>query len=112
MDRYDVDGGGSLDKEEFACVLKDMGVSIAGEELEKAWAIIDDDGSGGVDEEEFIEWWDNERHTLLCGRDMSKAARIAAGAAAEAMSFAEKACHLPSVLSRMHKRPPFGGCGV
>ena len=54
--KYDEDGGGSIDAEEFALLVKDMGVHLTDEEFAGAMDYIDEDDSGEIDTEEFLSW--------------------------------------------------------
>ena len=54
--KYDEDGGGSIDAEEFALLVKDMGVHLTDEEFAGAMDYIDEDDSGEIDTDEFLSW--------------------------------------------------------
>ena len=54
----DVDGGGTLDREELRQVLTKMGKNLTDEQLDSTMKQVDEDGSGEVEFEEFSRWWD------------------------------------------------------
>lgn len=54
FDSFDVDGSGTVDKEEVAQAMAQQGVEMTSEELDELFATVDDDGSGEIDFEEFI----------------------------------------------------------
>ncbi len=54
----DIDGGGTLDRDELRQVLKKMGKNLTEEQLDKTMRQVDEDGSGEVEFEEFETWWD------------------------------------------------------
>ena len=99
FDSIDLDGGGTLDKEEImeaAWVLKgDIG---ADDMTEEQFAVIisqlDEDGDGEVDFDEFAHWWRRAVQTTEPADPASKAvmaANIKIRDAAAAMSAADKA---------------------
>ena len=54
--KYDDDGSNCLDQEElYEAISKGLGVDVAQAEFDLLWPIIDADGSGSVDCEEFVE---------------------------------------------------------
>ena len=52
----DIDGSGTLEREEIAEMTKELGKQLTERELDLAMAEMDGDGSGGVDLEEFAAW--------------------------------------------------------
>lgn len=50
-------GGGTLDREEFAFMLADMGCPIAGDEFDDIFNAIDADGGGDIDVDEFCDYF-------------------------------------------------------
>lgn len=62
--KYDTDGSGEIEKEEFGMMMQDL-LCIGrckDQELPKAllndyWMSIDQDGSGAVDRDEFVQWY-------------------------------------------------------
>eukprot|EP00931_Biecheleriopsis_adriatica_P101255 TRINITY_DN76433_c0_g1_i1.p1 TRINITY_DN76433_c0_g1~~TRINITY_DN76433_c0_g1_i1.p1 ORF type:complete len:340 (-),score=78.43 TRINITY_DN76433_c0_g1_i1:47-1003(-) len=61
FDKYDTDGSGQIDQQEFANMMAQMMGAKAGdipeERLKGFWREIDKDGSGEVDFAEFAEWY-------------------------------------------------------
>ena len=56
----DIDGGGTLDRDELREVLKKMGKKLTASQLTRTMNEIDGDGSGEVEFHEFEAWWDRE----------------------------------------------------
>ena len=56
----DKSGDGILDRGEIAEVATSLGSKLSAKELDKAMAIMDEDGSGEVDFEEFYGWWSKQ----------------------------------------------------
>jgi Ca2+-binding EF-hand superfamily protein len=54
MDR---DGGGTMDRKELAVALLQLGVWLHPKEIAILMDALDGDGSGEIDEEEFIVFW-------------------------------------------------------
>merc|ERR1719389_1548188 len=64
FDKYDEDGSGMMEKDEFDCMMNDLICvgKLKGQEVPKAlldsqWKGVDHDGSGEVDFDEFCEWY-------------------------------------------------------
>lgn len=57
FDRYDKDGGGSLDYTEFRAVIRDLGEKMPDRELRWLMSRIDLDKSGLIEFREFWEWY-------------------------------------------------------
>jgi len=57
FDKYDKDGGGSLDYSEFRTVIRDLGEKMPERELRWLLTHIDKDKSGVIEFEEFWEWY-------------------------------------------------------
>jgi len=64
FDKYDEDGSGQMEKDEFDCMMNDLICvgKLKGQEVPKAlldsqWKGVDHDGSGEVDFDEFCEWY-------------------------------------------------------
>ena len=53
----DVDGGGSIDYEEFGEFLSRLGATVAEEDLELLTQMLDGDGDGSIDYDEFVAWF-------------------------------------------------------
>ena len=58
--RFDTDGSGAIDKDEMAELITVLNVPMKDEELDKLMDELDADGGGGVDFEEFYNWFINE----------------------------------------------------
>ena len=51
-------GDGLLDLKELNELCKDLGKALSPAELEAAHEWLDRDSSGGIDEDEFVKWWE------------------------------------------------------
>ena len=54
--KYDSDGSGMLDNDEFRRIAPEIGVNLTPNGLRKAFEHLDADGSGTVEFEEFLKW--------------------------------------------------------
>ena len=54
---FDRDGNGTIDAEEFGALMEALGAEMSDEELEIGLTIIDANGNGQVEFDEFIDWW-------------------------------------------------------
>merc|ERR1719160_2323655 len=64
FDKYDEDGSGQMEKEEFDMMMTDLicvgrlkGLEVPPGLLNEQWKQVDHDGSGEVDFDEFAEWY-------------------------------------------------------
>jgi len=57
----DTDGTGTLDQDELSELARSMGKVFSKREMGEAMRQMDADGSGGVDFQEFITWWEENR---------------------------------------------------
>ena len=57
FDEIDIDGGGSLSRDEVAELSKVLGIPLSESDLNEAMRMMDADGGGEVDFDEFKEWW-------------------------------------------------------
>ena len=57
FDGADLDGGGTLDKEEIAALSTKLGKRLTAKELDDAMIEMDEDKSDEVDFDEFSNWW-------------------------------------------------------
>jgi len=60
---FDRDGSGGVDANELPNLLKSLGLELSQPEIDSALLILDTNGSGKIDYEEFKDW--------LMGRDLS-----------------------------------------
>lgn len=54
---FDKDGNGTIDRDEFAALLKALGADCDAEEIEAGLTVLDTNNSGQIDFDEFAEWW-------------------------------------------------------
>lgn len=54
---FDKDSSGCIDAKELQQLMFEFGVVVPDEEVDKALAVVDTDGSGEIDLEEFSVWW-------------------------------------------------------
>lgn len=57
FDYFDEDESGKLDVKEFRKLFKVIAEDSTRAEAEAGFAAIDTDGSGEIDFDEFLEWW-------------------------------------------------------
>ena len=57
FNKYDVDGSGTIDHQEFRKMMEDLGVEMTRAEFQEAITMLDQDHNGLVDFEEFLGWW-------------------------------------------------------
>jgi hypothetical protein len=55
--KYDVDGDGKINKMEFGKICYELGHYFSPDELEIAFGLVDSDGSGVIEKEEFLNFW-------------------------------------------------------
>eukprot|EP00753_Platysulcus_tardus_P015082 PLAT4766.1.p2 GENE.PLAT4766.1~~PLAT4766.1.p2 ORF type:complete len:135 (-),score=55.45 PLAT4766.1:88-492(-) len=61
FDKYDRDGSGTMEVAELGDYIRgDLGYAIAEEDLSVVLEMLDNDGSGRIEFNEFVNWW-NER---------------------------------------------------
>ena len=58
FDSLDSDGSGTLTRTEIGTLAKQMGKQMSEKELDKCMNMMDIDGNGSVEYDEFAEWWD------------------------------------------------------
>ena len=66
--KADVDGSNSLEENELAVVVRDLGYEFSDIEIHKIYQTVDLDGSGGINLQEFGEWWRKYSCTDVGGR--------------------------------------------
>lgn len=57
FDRFDRDGNGHIDEDEFAALLESLGIDMTAEKVQIAFSAIDVNGNGHIDFGEFVTWW-------------------------------------------------------
>ena len=57
FNKFDDDKSGSLDTDELGKLMTKMGIEIDDDGMQKCLQEIDEDGSGSVSMEEFIQWF-------------------------------------------------------
>ena len=63
FEQIDVDGSGSLDREELADLAERLGAALKPAELDEAMAEMDENGDNCIDLDEFMRWWQGARNT-------------------------------------------------
>lgn len=51
------DGSGYIDAAELRDLCDDLGIHLSKSELNEALDMLDKDGSGAIEFEEFVDWW-------------------------------------------------------
>ena len=57
FDYNDLNGDGKIEPEEFRRMLEALDVGAGPEEIRLGFAAIDTDGDGGIEFDEFVDWW-------------------------------------------------------
>lgn len=57
FDEFDIDGSGSITIDEFEQLMTKLGANLTREQLQHMVDRLDTDKSGGVDKDEFIQWY-------------------------------------------------------
>ncbi|KXS15474.1 EF-hand [Gonapodya prolifera JEL478] len=60
FDKYDTDGDGKMNHEEFQRMCYDMGYFLEASEVETAIKMIDVSGNGTLEYDEFMKWWSTD----------------------------------------------------
>lgn len=60
FDQFDRDGNGTIDLNEFAELLDQIGADMNAEETTIGFAEIDQDANGQIDFAEFTAWWTDQ----------------------------------------------------
>jgi len=55
--KFDTDNSGSMDASEFHGLCNELGAAFSAEEIDAALDMLDSDGNGVVDRDEFVQWW-------------------------------------------------------
>ncbi|MEX2524172.1 MAG: EF-hand domain-containing protein [Gammaproteobacteria bacterium] len=59
FDKYDKNGNGSIDWDEFCLLLDELVGDMALDEKSLAFHLVDTNHTGYINFEEFVKWWDN-----------------------------------------------------
>jgi hypothetical protein len=65
--KFDKDGSGFLDLEELRALIDSLGAKFTDKEMSDALKELDSDGSGQIEESEFISWWVNRSLNARAG---------------------------------------------
>lgn len=57
FNKYDVDGSGTIDHDEFTLLCREYGYPITAEEAKLAVQVLDNEGKGSITFESFQKWW-------------------------------------------------------
>jgi len=60
FNKYDTDQDGSIGTNELRALCMEMGVQLSAEQLEVALKVMDSDGNGTIELDEFEKWWNSE----------------------------------------------------
>ncbi len=63
--RYDEDQSGTIDGDELYSLLRDLGHLCTRDEAMRIMSGMDGDGSGTIDVNEFLHWWNNAPFTTM-----------------------------------------------
>ena len=91
FDAIDADGSGEIDKAEFGQLMVALGIGMSQKQLTEAWRWMDKDRGGGLDFDEFFNWWRANRdgaadRGFLAGGGLSQNAEQAEGTDAKSIS--------------------------
>lgn len=63
--KYDLNGDGTICREEFAMLMMDLGQPSQGDQFESIFNSLDKDSNGYVSEEEFTSWWNTRNSAIV-----------------------------------------------
>jgi len=72
FDKFDRDGSGNIDHQEFFDLMKNIDSTIEDERLRRMVASLDRDGDGSVDKEEFLQWYGEQMIAADANNDGEK----------------------------------------
>ena len=61
FDKFDGDDNHAIDREEFGQFMAAIGKKLSTAELDEGFAQIDVDGSGTIEFDEFVDWWESRK---------------------------------------------------
>ncbi len=61
FDKFDKDQNGAIDREEFTEFLSAIGKPMGAEQIARGFAEIDVDGSGVIEFDEFVDWYESRK---------------------------------------------------
>lgn len=79
--KYDTDRSGFIEADELRGLLAELGATLSPKEAKRALQILDVDGSGMIELEEFKQWWETKDAAETAGDDVElrrKLERVAA----------------------------------
>lgn len=62
--RYDEDTSGAIDACELRCLVQDLGGALTDSDVSAALRVLDSDGSGTIELDEFVRWWTHKTTDL------------------------------------------------
>jgi len=60
FDKYDTNKNGSINLSDFGHMCMELGAELTPEQLETALRVLDKDGNGTIEYDEFLPWWQKE----------------------------------------------------
>jgi|EP00945_MAST-04E_sp_MAST-4E-sp1_P001617 Ras-related protein Rab-11A len=69
FDEFDADGGGTLDQSEIAEFVATFGMTLSTKEKDEMFEMIDQNGDGEIQFEEFLPWWKTREEADVQARD-------------------------------------------
>lgn len=79
FNKYDSNGDGTIDKDEFHDMCYALGHYLDGETFEVAWTEVEADGSGSISYDEFATWWSSDdrwAHLQLSDEEIANLAQV------------------------------------
>lgn len=63
--KYDADDSNSIDAAELGSLLHDLGWKVGDDDVSEALTVLDKDGNGNIDLDEFLKWSDYAWHKFI-----------------------------------------------
>ena len=76
FEQIDADASGVMDADEVRGLVSLLGIKMNAKELQDAMFVMDDDGSGEVDFEEFFAWWTNPGTQQYVGKSRERMEKL------------------------------------